>query len=68
MISFCNVATALLGGTSGIEVQQVMRLGKKEQAGLADNSRPRTRLMLIKAQNKDISDDLIRRRTQLKDV
>ena len=66
--SFCNVAAALLGGTTGIKVQQVMRQGKKEQAGPADNSRPRTRLMLIKVQNEDIIDDLIRRRTQLKDV
>lgn len=71
--SFYNVAFALLGDTTGIEVQQATRLGKEKQvtegSSNSDNhSESRPRLMMIKLRNKDVVNSLIKRRTQLKEA
>ena len=67
--SFYNVAAALLGDTSAVEVDQVIRLGKKGEVPNSNtDTEPKPRLMLIKLKRKECVDDLIKRRTKLKDV
>ena len=68
--SFFNVADALLGDVVGIEIESVFRLGKKPEApgdGNQElNSKPR--LMMVKLKSKSTVDELIKKRTHLKDV
>ena len=66
--SLYNVASALLGDTTGVEVQQVIRLGKRPEAQGDASPEPRARLLLVKLKNKSMVNNLIKRRTQLKDV
>ena len=67
--SFYNVAFSLLGDVAGIEVQEVRRLGKRaEGQDGSEREQLKPRLMLVKLKHKEVVDELIKRRTQLKDV
>ena len=68
--SFYNVADALLGDVGGIEIESVYRLGKKPEApGDANRElNSKSRLMLVKLKSKSTVDEIIKRRTNLKDV
>ena len=64
--SFQNVTTALLGeaGAADVEVVNVIRLGKRPEGPEA--SKPR--LMLVKMKDRESVNQLIRRRTKLREV
>ena len=66
---FQNIVTALCGESLKMKVDRVVRLGKKPEH--VENSRdttPRPRLMLIKLQEKECVEVLIKKRLTLKDV
>ena len=65
--SFYNIATALYGNTTGLEVEQIFRLGKKPDS-TEPGVVPKPRLTLVKLKSKESVDLMIKRRTQLKDV
>ena len=65
--SFKGVTTSLLGDVK-VEIVQVFRLGKKQVAEGALPANQKPRLMMIKLKDRDLVNQLIKRRTQLKEV
>ena len=61
--SFQNIAYALLSDDAGVEVERVYRLGKKREG---PDAKPR--LMMVELKRKDIVDQLIKRRTGLREM
>lgn len=67
--SFQNVVAALCGEDAQIEIDRVVRLGKKpEPSENPQATAPKPRLMLIKMKQKECVDMLIKKRLNLKDV
>ena len=58
--------TAALTGNSDVDVEKIIRLGKK-RGTTEDGGVPRPRLMLIRLKEKDDVDALIKQRTKLRD-
>ena len=69
--SFHGVVAALLGSEAKVEITQIFRLGKKltppEQAG-ATVAEQKPRLMMIKLKDREKVNQLIKRRTLLKEA
>ena len=61
--SFQNIVSALVGNATGIEVEKVYRLGKKREGPDAI-----PRLMMVELKKKDDVDQLIKKRTGLRDL
>ena len=61
--SFQNIAYALLSDDAGVEVERAYRLGKKREG---PDAKPR--LMMVELKRKDIVDQLIKRRTGLREM
>ena len=61
---FTSVVSELLGNQGNVEVDKVIRLGKRADPASATQSKPR--LMLVRVKDKDLVDALIKRRTQLR--
>ena len=67
--NFKGVTTALVGDVK-VEIAQVFRLGKKQetQGAPGSNAKQKPRLIMIKLKDRDVVNQLIKRRTQLKEV
>lgn len=66
---FEKVVEALLGKNAKVEITQVFRLGKKQSSGeQGTTSGGKPRLMMLKLKEKEQVDNLIKRRTYLKEA
>ncbi|KAF0306583.1 hypothetical protein FJT64_021941 [Amphibalanus amphitrite] len=68
--AFEDIVAGLLGDDVKVEVSQVYRLGKKAEAevGTRTENAAKKRLMLLKLREKEHVNELIRKRTLLRDV
>ena len=66
---FQGVLSGLLGNNAKVETSQIFRLGKKQGPQEQDSTmEQKPRLMMLKLKDKENVNELIKRRTQLKEV